>query len=610
MTVVCYVLFILLVGLPLVNSNTFSSTSLSAYYFYVLVTSALAFVTGLKLFTVSRSTLKVSLPLPLLILIALSCYVFFHGMAMSQLGIRHFYYLAGSILCISMFILIRTDTLKIPLLFKLITIIAVLESLICCLQYAGLLNTYNPYFKVTGTWVNPNVTAMFLAMTSPLVFILAKDRQGSFNKLAATSGILLLIALVLLKCRTAWIGSFLSVGAVILFQSSYLSKKRGWFKNASALLLLAIIVLPLAIKLYNSKKASADGRITIWKISAQMISERPLLGYGYGMFEKHYNLCQGEYIRRGEASQKELSNASFVLMAYNEFLENTIEGGVIGLLLFGCTLLSLLIHHRIFGAADKEFLAAYAGVFGFACMSLFNFTIQAVPLLPLLMLYAAILCSHSIYTDSTFLWKFEVNTEAKVYFKISSAGVLVVIAAFLGIHEWRRANADYLNKRALILAKGGQLQAALKILAPLDTPLAMHESYWTNYASLLISVHDYNNALSKLEHAKSLTSAPELYMNSGHCYLRLKKYPEAVKEFSQAVLLQPSKFSYRSALMKSHLSTGNISQAIAVAKDIVSLKPKIPSKQVNVYKQKAIALLAKFQILYPQSLHLNPITQP
>lgn len=70
-----------------------------------------------------------------------------------------------------------------------------------------------------------------------------------------------------------------------------------------------MIVIPLSSQLYNAKKASADGRKLIWKLSAQMIPEKPLTGYGYGFFEKEYNLHQANYIKIGKASPEELINA-------------------------------------------------------------------------------------------------------------------------------------------------------------------------------------------------------------------------------------------------------------------------------------------------------------
>jgi hypothetical protein len=45
---------------------------------------------------------------------------------------------------------------------------------------------------------------------------------------------------------------------------------------------------------------SADARVVVWKISAEMIIQRPLLGYGYGSFERNYSLFQSNYFKSGK----------------------------------------------------------------------------------------------------------------------------------------------------------------------------------------------------------------------------------------------------------------------------------------------------------------------
>lgn len=65
-----------------------------------------------------------------------------------------------------------------------------------------------------------------------------------------------------------------------------------------------------------------------------MIAENPFKGYGYGLFERNYNLKQASYFANQTSSNTERRNASFVAMAYNDYLEQTIEGGILGLLFY------------------------------------------------------------------------------------------------------------------------------------------------------------------------------------------------------------------------------------------------------------------------------------
>lgn len=100
------------------------------------------------------------------------------------------------------------------------------------------------------------------------------------------------------------------------------------------MLLFSITIFIVGIHLYQIKNNSADGRLLIWKLSTKMIAENPFKGYGYGLFERNYNLKQASYFANQTSSNTERRNASFVAMAYNDYLEQTIEGGILGLLFY------------------------------------------------------------------------------------------------------------------------------------------------------------------------------------------------------------------------------------------------------------------------------------
>ena len=74
---------------------------------------------------------------------------------------------------------------------------------------------------------------------------------------------------------------------------------------------LLLFVSVAGTKMYGMKKDSADGRLLIWKLSAEMIVANPA-GYGYGLFEKNYNLYQADHFSGHEHSGTERRNADFV----------------------------------------------------------------------------------------------------------------------------------------------------------------------------------------------------------------------------------------------------------------------------------------------------------
>jgi tetratricopeptide (TPR) repeat protein len=286
-------------------------------------------------------------------------------------------------------------------------------------------------------------------------------------------------------------------------------------------------------------------------------------------------------------------------MAYNEAIQNLVEGGVIGLLLillfFGSLLFSIRQKRKVNlnctininqdDLRDKNsvFNLAYAGVAGFMTMSMFNFAIQGVPVMTLFIIYSAMICSQkdplSISPKFSFL-----NTKwVRLVTKISICiGCLYLFFVLLHI-----AHADMLNKKASILKKEGHFKEALQLMPKLEHWLKEESNYWKNYGNILFLNKEYGAALKCLSKAKTTSSSPDLYLGSGVCYQKLHQYREAVIQYQQLVLLNPSKFNYRFRLMTAYLQNKDTLNTLLTAQGIINLKPKIPSDEVVKYKKTA-----------------------
>jgi len=113
---------------------------------------------------------------------------------------------------------------KFKLFFIGIAIIATIESVYCITQYFGWFSSQSKLFAVTGSWNNPNVTAIFLALTVPVFLYLF---QGKYKKIVFSAFLSLLIALLLLKCRAAFIGTALSF--IVYYGLEY--QLTNWIRN-------------------------------------------------------------------------------------------------------------------------------------------------------------------------------------------------------------------------------------------------------------------------------------------------------------------------------------------------------------------------------------------
>ncbi len=593
-------LLIAIIVATLLNSAYFYNSTAFAYYGFCITVSLFTIISIFALPEKKQSFFK----LPVLLFGLWCLYVLLNYFTNRATLVFTIYSIVLYFLLLRAIVLFSTPNFKFKPFFIGIVGIAVIESVYCILQFLGICKSENRLIAVTGSWNNPNVTAIFLSLTVPIFLYLFKVK----NKKAVVTGFsFLLIALLLLKCRAAYIGTVLSV--IIFYALEY--QFINWIKNnknsitAKALFILALmIIIPLSSQLYNAKKASADGRKFIWKLSAQMIPEKPLIGYGYGFFEKEYNLYQADYIKNGKATAEELINAGPVIMPHNELLQNAVEGGIVGLLLISLFFGSILFAHRqknenqtvlnsepALPTQKSYFNLAYTGVVSFVVMSMVNSTIQIVPVMCLTIIYTAIVCSP---LKNISLIKLSFLQNRKPFYIFSKIGILT-ISLYSSYLIFGMARADILNKKTKLLTEKGNYKEALQIMPALEPYLKENPNYWKNYGTIYFQNHSYNEALKCFEKAQSLSSLPDVYNGTGVSHEKLKQYPQAVLQYETLTALYPTKFLYKMWLLKAYLKNRETAKAIALANDIILLKPKIPSEKVNEYKKMCRTLISNLE---------------
>ncbi|TDD98554.1 O-antigen ligase family protein [Flavobacterium cellulosilyticum] len=592
----------------LINTEYFYNPTATAYYGFCI--SVLFFViVSTSLYLTKKSVVTIKAPL---FSFGIWClYILWHYFTNTGTLVFTIYSVALYFLILKATTLFSTPTFNFKLFFGSIGGIAFLESIYCITQYFGWFKSQNELFDVTGSCINPNTTAMFLALTIPVFLFLF---QGKYKKLFFIGFITILIALFLLKCRAAYIGATICLIVFYGLEHNFIS----WLKNkknkvaAKALFILCLlIVIPVSIHLYNSKKASSDGRKFIWKLSTEMLSQKPITGYGYGFYSKEYNLFQANYIQKGKATIGEMENAGYVITAHNELIQNAVEGGIIGLVLmllfFGFLLCShydskidvgnewdnSLCTDTSIQSKKTCYNLSYAGVITFLAMSMFNFSIQNVPVMCMLIVYAAIVCSTikplRIPAKLIFL---ETNKILSILSKFFTIAISVcLIYTLFGI-----AKADSLNKKASLLKKERQYEQALGIMTALEPHLNKNSDYWENYGNLYYLTHNYTEAIRCLNKGKELDTSPVLYLGLGNCYEKLNQYPAAIVQYEQLVNLKPSKFAFRFRLMNAYLQNKDTVNALKIAQGILALKPKIASDKVLYYKEKAKKTIAFLSI--------------
>lgn len=611
-----WIFLLIVIASGLVNSEYFYNPITIAYYGLYVFTFLFAVIYTCCNLTNNSITFKTPI-----LLFGLWCfYILAHYFTNTATLTISIYSIALYFLLLKASSLFSNPGFNFKLFFIGIIGIATLESLCCLFQFFGLLKSHNMLFAVTGSWNNPNVTAIFLALTVPVFLFLFKSK---YKKIVLIGFILLLIALLLLKCRAAFIGTVLSVMVFYGFEYRIID----WIKNkknrtsAKALLIIGLlIIIPVTSHLYNAKKASADGRKFIWKVSAIMATEKPITGYGYGYFEKEYNLYQANYIQKGKATHEELENAAPVIMPHNELLQNAVEGGIIGLVLivlfFGSLLITIKEKNRTYHnefilqenveiiskTKNSHFNLSHAGIVAFIGMSMVNSTIQIVPVMCMMIIYASIICSTLKPLQLPIKFSFIEKSKA---ISVLNKSIIISSSLYLFYLLFGIAIADRQNKKAKLLKEAGHYEQALKIMPYLKPQLKENSDYWKNYGLLYFRTQSFQQAMTCFKKAQTLSSLPEVYLGAGKSYEKLQQYPQAIQEYETLIALYPSKFSYRMMLLETYLKNKNNAAAIALAQEIIQIKPKTPSEKANQYKKMCWVLLKKLGIQKTSRKHFN-----
>src|ERR1700733_12373178 len=267
----------------LLNLDLFGPQTLAAYFTYTFFASVTAMIAAGRLLGNVKRFPPTDLPAPILLFIALTLFIFLHGLITHTLNLTHYYWVANAALFWGAWSLGGGRLLGAG---SGVSLLALFQSLVICCQQLGFLSSKNPLYACTGTWENPNVTAMFLSLAVYSVL------QGIRRSRAAYVILLfILLALLLLQCRTAII-----VTAVFLIGhnwarlNTFIKSKTRLPGRVMAVMAGGVLVTAILLLAFGVKRVSSQGRIRIWEASIRLIGQKPFTGQGFGRFEKQYNL--------------------------------------------------------------------------------------------------------------------------------------------------------------------------------------------------------------------------------------------------------------------------------------------------------------------------------
>ena len=484
----------------------------------------------------------------------------------------------------------QVQALYVPIVF-----LGVYESVVVLLQLTQVLPAHSGFFSTTGSGSNPNITAMIICLAVPACVEMVMRAQKRFRYLNAGFLVLMIAAIVATQCRSALLALLcVAVFFLIDFFRQITSKTLRY-----TLLVVPILLLVTFMVYFQQKKDSGNGRLTIWQLSGELIAENPISGYGYGYFEKAYNLHQSEYFSTTLTGEKARMNASYTGMAYNEYLEQSVMGGLVG----GALFLLLVLGWLWSGFRQRRRAwAPFAGVLCFGIMSLFNFTVAYPMLLLFFFFYGAIISQDAAFQDPS---PVSMMVDTKNGYKKQGAGKplrlplrhkpLMLVASLAGVVfvvlSLQKYDAQRELTKAERLLKSGRIIQAAALLKSIEPHISTSEAFYTTKATCCMISKDWTHARLALLDALQYTSNPGLMQQLAMVSSRLGRFDEAARYLQVVCGMEPHLFLPRMYLLGLYEHTAQTEKANAQAKEIVAMKPKFDSEQVQRYKKRAAEVL-------------------
>ena len=192
------------------------------------------------------------------------------------------------------------------------------------------------YGRPYGIFQQPNVLASFMATTMILTgYLLQRINNRKLQFLLFISILLNAWVLTIAMSRTGYLGALLALFLFIPFAWQNNKKKLAIFIIAISLGMGCAVLSSyidkgnvLAARNIDNMKEGGQ-RINIYAHSWQMIKEKPLMGYGYGGFQKNYLVTLAERVKKHELPA---SSEGILSHPHNDTLYWAIEGGVVPIL--------------------------------------------------------------------------------------------------------------------------------------------------------------------------------------------------------------------------------------------------------------------------------------
>lgn len=521
-----------------------------------------------------------------------------------------FYELLG--LALIYIIIRKTDTKYTPLLLLTLLVGSLLQAVYGNLQLYGIFPSWHADFKLTGSFFNPGPYAGYLASVFPAALgiwlfrnqldfrnqrsdteVNESDtvKKNLFIFVAFVSGVAMLLVLPATQSRAAILA--VAVSTAFLLLCRYNGKEQLYrfldthFKKITVFVLTGVIVLGGLGAGYWVKKDSADGRLLIWKVSTQMISEQPITGLGFDRYRAGYMDAQAVWFQNNPGDPSAVLAADNHY-AFNELLQFTAEQGVIGLILL--LILGILIVRTTDKTNSVWLIISKAGILSIGVFAFFSYPAQILPIKLNLVLFVAIV---ALYGKQISL-QFTLPQWLAPWLKGVLAALVLGASVWGVLHLNELRNASKTWKQGLDLYNSGNIEQSLLAYEEVYPVFNRDGDFLTNYGKALSMAGEHQRAIEVLNEAKKHVNNTIIQTALGDSYKALHRFEEAEEAYLLASYMLPERFYPKYLLAVFYEETGQAERAIPIARELFYKEPRIESTAVYEIKQEMERILLTY----------------
>lgn len=434
-------------------------------------------------------------------------------------------------------------------------------------------------FAITLPFDNPAGFAGTLAVIFPIgIYWLLYTKRATHATIMIVIGqLLMLVAVCFSGSRAALLSLCISTGLLVLFRL----KDQPWLKSVShrnimigGLCLVAIAVL--TVSLYAINEDSANGRLLIWQISAEMIGDHPWWGHGRGSFTAEYMGYQADFFRRYPMHTFRLL-AGNVTSPFNTFLLIAVEYGIVGLSLV--LLGGILLIKHIWSSEKRVRLLSLSVMGGFVVMALLSYPLTYVPLWLLFIFFALLSIKTHNYTINNSLWA------------LAGKGTIAILIIGCLLYTARSLDALITWNSLAQKAQSETPHSRLPEYQDLYPRLRHNPLFLYNYGALLNASQKYRKSTKILTECKKYFNDYDIQLLLAENYKNAHKVSKAIAGYKRAADMIPNRFWPLYQLIGLYQEQNKNKKALQLAQRIAAKKVKVPSRTVTSIKSKMEHLL-------------------